>query len=276
MMDELAFHRERALLEIIMMMRRQFCRVARALVAVEIVHHDGGAAPDTPEAARLRRHVEAVDAQAKAVLRRRPVFQQRDIGLGIGIGRGVGTFGGEIGRARGEDALDTAGLDDPDARRAGRHEGQRAAVDALRAIGGGDLHHDVGVGQQHRIFVGLLGAGKHAAGLALGIGHQKILSAAVPALAFGTVFLRRLFVEFQIFRLTERPRRHGRRGSSGRRGREFGARIIGIVHERTPSDYFVDQSRRSAPGRADCIQAAPLCGTSNCGVMRAPESRGSP
>src|SRR5262245_46906974 len=61
--DELAVDSERALLEIVVMMGREFRRVARPLKGIEIVDHEGRATPDAAEAAFLRRHIQAVHAQ---------------------------------------------------------------------------------------------------------------------------------------------------------------------------------------------------------------------
>src|SRR5690606_22917005 len=63
MVDELTFQCERALLEIIVEVRREFGWVARSLADVEKIDHEGGAAPDAAEAAFLGGNVEAVDAQ---------------------------------------------------------------------------------------------------------------------------------------------------------------------------------------------------------------------
>ena len=58
--DERAFERERALFEIVVMVRRQLGNVARAVSRFEVVHHESGAAKDAAEAAFLGSHVEAV------------------------------------------------------------------------------------------------------------------------------------------------------------------------------------------------------------------------
>ncbi len=238
---EVAFDRERALLEIVVMVRRELRRVARSLKGVEIVYHEGRAAPDAAEAALLRGHIEAVDAQLEAVLRLGPELGQGDMGLRRSIGSPVAAFLREIGGARGEHADNAAGRDHPQAGSSRRHESERAAVHALRAVLGRELDHGLRIGHQHRIFVGLRLAREHGILGRLGDGNDEVLPARIPGLAAKSVLLRRLGVEADVFRATERTVGCRLRGGCGRQGR---ARITDIVHA-NPPDLLTQAGRDS-------------------------------
>src|SRR6478736_6733725 len=108
MVDELTLDRERTLLEIIMMMRRELGSVTRPLIGVEEIDHECRAAPDAAEAAFLRGHIEAVDAQLVAAFGLGPGLEQRDMRLGGGIRGGIAALGREVSGARGEHAHDAA------------------------------------------------------------------------------------------------------------------------------------------------------------------------
>src|ERR1051326_7500570 len=67
MVCERAFKSERALLKVVMMMRRQFCHVARTVLYRQEVHHDRRAAPDATEAARRFRYIQRIVAQLETI-----------------------------------------------------------------------------------------------------------------------------------------------------------------------------------------------------------------
>jgi len=71
---ELSLQGKRALLEILVVVRRHLGDIARPLLGVEVVDHKGGAPPDPPEPPRLRRHLEVVDAHPEAAGRLGPGF----------------------------------------------------------------------------------------------------------------------------------------------------------------------------------------------------------
>ena len=157
MVGEGAVERERALLEIVVVVRRQLGDVARTVLRIEIVHHQGRAAEDAAEAARRRRHVEAVGADAKAADRLGPGLERRHVRMRLGIGprrsrtwpRGPPTASRTCGPAGRLRQRDTAV--------AGRHDHQRIAVDLQRSRHW-RIHRSrcVAIRQQQHIFVRLI------------------------------------------------------------------------------------------------------------------------
>ncbi|HMM91747.1 hypothetical protein [Bradyrhizobium sp.] len=81
MMDESAGQRQRALLEIVMMMRRHLGRIAGAVARLQEVHHEGRAAKDPPEPSRRCRDVEAVGADLLITWCLRPRLERRQVGM---------------------------------------------------------------------------------------------------------------------------------------------------------------------------------------------------
>src|SRR5262249_54811316 len=70
------FERERALLEVVVKMRRQFRDVARTDTQIEIVDHEGRASEDASEATAVLLHVEAIGSDAVAVRRCGPRLER--------------------------------------------------------------------------------------------------------------------------------------------------------------------------------------------------------
>src|SRR3546814_7401703 len=71
-MGEAPFDGERALLEIIVMVRRHAGRVARAFEPLDRVDHEGGAAVNAAEAAGRRRHFQRIDPDLRTACGGRP------------------------------------------------------------------------------------------------------------------------------------------------------------------------------------------------------------
>ncbi len=78
---------------------------------------------------------------------------------------------------------------------------------------------------------------QHIILLRLDVDHDQFWPRAIHVLAGRVFFLRRLFVETDIFRRTEGA---GYRPSVGRRlGGQSGTRITGVVHMRSPQTFIV-------------------------------------
>ena len=102
MVDEAALQREGALLEVVMVMRRQLGRVARANLWTEHVHHEGRAAEDSAKTTGLVGHIQTVMPDAPAILWHRPGREGRNMAARLVIGPRIHRCLGQIGRKRGE------------------------------------------------------------------------------------------------------------------------------------------------------------------------------
>ena len=82
-----AFERERALLEFIVMMRGELGRVARPLITVKIIHHEGRAAEDAAKAPWLRRNIQSVVPHRPSArrIRPRPCFRRARLSSGSSL-----------------------------------------------------------------------------------------------------------------------------------------------------------------------------------------------
>src|SRR5579884_677497 len=136
-------------------MRRKLRWITGALEWVEIIDHEGGAAPDFAKTTRFRRHVKTIDAELKTALRFRPRFQRSDVRFCLGVGSPVRALRDEIGGASRKHANDPPAVDDADARPARRHEGDRTALHSFRSVFRCEFDDEGRIRQQYRIFVGL-------------------------------------------------------------------------------------------------------------------------
>ena len=215
-----------------MVVRREARDVARARLHGQHVDHEPRAAPDAPESALLRRHVEVVGTDPVAVHGRGPWRVRRDVRVGGRVGGGVHAALHEVLAARTEHADDLARLLDRDRAPARRHDDERVPGDLAGLLRRRDRDLDTCIRHEQEVFIDVVVARKPCAFARLGVAHDEILAARIPAALVRGRLPRRRVVELHVLRGREsqrRVRRRVRRGSA-RTLAQFRSGILCTVH----------------------------------------------
>src|SRR5712664_4332011 len=129
MMNEGSRQRQRALLEIVVVMWRHPGGVAWTVPRLQEVHHERRAAEDSSKPPRLLRHVETVGPDPGAAARFGPWFERGKIGVRGGVGFRIAAEAREVRRSCRHHAHDLGGAEQFYRTRTSRDEADGMAAD---------------------------------------------------------------------------------------------------------------------------------------------------